>query len=131
MAKETLRTQLDTLQLKKQRLEVENVRLRESNIETAALIDAEAEVNQLSADVVQSKTENECLASEVAQLKALYEQLLLNTPEEQTRQADEQSEAEDLNDPAKLINLVARLRGQAFAFYRSCNPEQRSSYLVL
>ena len=35
-------------------------------------------------------------------------------------------------DPqAKLVNLVTRLRGQAYAFYRSCTPLQRSSYDAL
>ena len=29
---------------------------------------------------------------------------------------------------AKLVNLTTRLRGTAYAFYRSCSPEQRSSY---
>ena len=35
-------------------------------------------------------------------------------------------------DPqAKLVNLVTRLRGQAYAFYRSCTPLQLSSYDAL
>lgn len=29
---------------------------------------------------------------------------------------------------AKLVHLTTRLRGQAFAFYRSCPSEQRSDY---
>ena len=29
---------------------------------------------------------------------------------------------------AKLVNLTARLRGQAFGFYRSCTLSQRASY---
>ena len=31
----------------------------------------------------------------------------------------------------KLVNLATRLGGQAYAFYRSCTPEQRTSYEVL
>ena len=104
MATEALRTQLDTLRLEKQRLEVENVRLRDSNNETAALIDTEAEATQLRAEAEQSKTENERLASEVAQLKALYEQLLFDSQEEQARRADEQTEVEDLKAALERAN---------------------------
>ena len=32
---------------------------------------------------------------------------------------------------SKLVNLVTRLRGQAYSFYRSCAPEQRASYDTL
>ena len=32
------------------------------------------------------------------------------------------------DDPTKLVNLTTRLRGSAYSFYRSCAPEQRSSY---
>ena len=32
---------------------------------------------------------------------------------------------------AKLVNLTTRLRGVAYAFFRSCPPEQRSSYPLL
>lgn len=32
------------------------------------------------------------------------------------------------SDQVKLVNLVTRLRGSAYSFYRSCLPEQRSSY---
>ena len=31
----------------------------------------------------------------------------------------------------KLVNLTTRLRGQAYAFYRSCTPQQRANYDVL
>ena len=34
-------------------------------------------------------------------------------------------------DQSKLVNLVTRLRGQAYSYYRSCTPEQRSSYPLL
>ncbi len=30
--------------------------------------------------------------------------------------------------PTKLVNLVTRLKGEAYAFYKSCTPQQRSSY---
>lgn len=35
------------------------------------------------------------------------------------------------DDQAKLVNLVTRLRGQAYAFYRSCTAQQRASYQAL
>ena len=35
------------------------------------------------------------------------------------------------NEHAKLVNLTARLRGVAYSFFRSCTPEQRSSYSLL
>ena len=35
------------------------------------------------------------------------------------------------DQPTKLVNLVTRLRGQAFAFYRTCTPDQRGSYEAL
>ena len=34
-------------------------------------------------------------------------------------------------DQSKLVNLVTRLRGQAYSYYRSCTTEQRSSYPLL
>ena len=35
------------------------------------------------------------------------------------------------SDQAKLVNLVTRIRGQAYSFYRSCTPDQRASYGTL
>lgn len=35
------------------------------------------------------------------------------------------------NGHAKLVNLTARLRGGAYSFFRSCTPEQHSSYPLL
>lgn len=32
---------------------------------------------------------------------------------------------------AKLINLVTRLKGQAYAYYRSCDSQQQSNYSKL
>lgn len=36
-----------------------------------------------------------------------------------------------LSSSAKLVHLTTRLRGQTFAFYRSCAPEQKSDYDLL
>ena len=33
--------------------------------------------------------------------------------------------------PTKLVNLVTRLSGQAYAFYKSCTPQERGSYEAL
>ena len=41
------------------------------------------------------------------------------------------AEAYRWNDQAKLVNLVTRLRGQAYSFYRSCTQDQRASYSAL
>jgi len=35
------------------------------------------------------------------------------------------------DDQAKLVNLVTWLRGQAFAFHRSCTAQQQASYQAL
>ena len=35
------------------------------------------------------------------------------------------------DEPTKLVNLVTRLKGQAFAFYRSCNTNRRNQYTTL
>ena len=35
------------------------------------------------------------------------------------------------DDKTKLVNLVTRLRGQAYAFYRSCTLQQRANYATL
>ena len=32
------------------------------------------------------------------------------------------------NNRARLVNLVTRLKGSAYAFYRTCSPDQRSDY---
>ena len=32
---------------------------------------------------------------------------------------------------ARLVNLITRLHGQAYAFFRSCTMEQRTNYLLL
>ena len=35
------------------------------------------------------------------------------------------------DESAKLVNLVTRLKGQAFAFYRSCDTQKRNQYSAL
>ena len=35
------------------------------------------------------------------------------------------------DERAKLVNLITRLRGQAYSFYRSCSAAQRGSYTLL
>ena len=35
------------------------------------------------------------------------------------------------DDRAKLVNLTTRLKGLAFAFYRSCSTQQRNDYTTL
>ena len=35
------------------------------------------------------------------------------------------------DERSKLVNLVTRLRGQAYSFYRSCTMQQRSSYTTM
>ena len=35
------------------------------------------------------------------------------------------------DEPNKLVNLVTRLKGQAFAFYRSCEEKKRTQYSTL
>ena len=41
------------------------------------------------------------------------------------------AEACQWSDQVKLVNLATRLKGQAYAFYRSCSPPQRASYSSL
>ena len=41
------------------------------------------------------------------------------------------AEACQWSDQVKLVNLAACLKGQAYAFYRSCFPAQRASYPAL
>ena len=35
------------------------------------------------------------------------------------------------DEPTRLVNLVTRLKGQAFAFYRSCDTQKRNQYATL
>ena len=35
------------------------------------------------------------------------------------------------DNQAQLVNLTTRLRGQAYSFYRTCSPHQRSDYSLL
>ena len=41
------------------------------------------------------------------------------------------AEACQWSDQVKLVNLATHLKGQAYAFYRSCSPAQRASYPAL
>ena len=41
------------------------------------------------------------------------------------------SEACHWTEQAKLVNLTTRLKGQVYSFYRSCTPNQRTSYSSL
>ncbi|MDA8002927.1 MAG: hypothetical protein MPL62_16715, partial [Alphaproteobacteria bacterium] len=41
------------------------------------------------------------------------------------------AEACQWTDQAKPVNLATRLKGQAYAFYRSCSATQRASYPLL
>ena len=36
-----------------------------------------------------------------------------------------------LDEQSKLVNLVTRLHGQAYSFYRSCTMHQQSSYVTM
>ena len=70
----------EVLRLEKQRLEVENAKLREANPEGTAQIDAEV-------DAAQCRADNEQLMREAAQLRALYEHLLRDMQEGQEKVA--------------------------------------------
>ena len=35
------------------------------------------------------------------------------------------------NEQAKLVNLTTRLKGQVYAFLRTCTPSQKASYPLL
>ena len=104
---EALRTQLDALRLEKQRLEVENARLREANPEGAAQTDAETEM-------VQCRAENERLTREAVQLRTLYEQLLCDVQEEQAKGAKKEEEMAERQgqDAATISKLHADIDQQ-------------------
>ncbi len=82
MALEALRTQLDTLRLENQQLEVETARLRDSHPDEAALVDTEAAL-------AQCRAEHERLSTEYGQLQELHEQLLRDVQEERAARAEE------------------------------------------
>ena len=104
---EALRTQLDALRLEKQRLEIENARLREANPEGAAQTDAETEM-------AQCRAENERLTQEAAQLRTLYEQLLRDVQEEQAKGAKKGEEMTERQsqDVATISKLHAEIDQQ-------------------
>ena len=35
------------------------------------------------------------------------------------------------DNSTKLVNLVTRLKGEAYSFYKSCTPQQRGSYSAM
>ena len=91
---------------------------------------------------------NDCMTVPTAPLPALYLQLVAHQlPPLAKFTGDTSGEAETVvewleqfelianachwNESAKLVNLVTRLKGQAFAFYRSCDPQKRNNYAIL
>ena len=98
---EALRIQLDNLQLEMQQLEVENAKLREENTEEAALIEAVRRQDQL-------KEEN-------LQLKAVYDQLLLDSQADQRALEELQAREEELRGLSQIIfptvSVIMTLRG--------------------
>ena len=69
MTTEALRKQLDTLQLDKQRLEVENARLREAHPKEASRIDFEEETRWWQAEAARFQSESDGHVEEAARLQ--------------------------------------------------------------
>ena len=63
MSKEALRTQLDALQVDYQRLEAENLKLRDNRPNFAAGIEAKTEIARLNENIKQLQSENADLNS--------------------------------------------------------------------
>ena len=63
MSKEALRTQLDALQVDYQRLEAENLKLRDNRPNVAAGIEAKTEIARLNENIKQLQSENADLNS--------------------------------------------------------------------
>ena len=80
-AREALQIQLDAVTAEKNVLEAENLRLKETRPERAAVIEAEKQLTQVRKELTEKQEENARLAVEMAQLKTLYEQLLRGTRE--------------------------------------------------
>ena len=119
---EALRTQLDTLRLEKQRLEVENVRLREAHPEEAARIDSEDETSRWQAEAARFESESESRAAEAAQLRKLYEQLLRDMQGTQEEQAEVlQREAQHETKIAELTEQLERQTATAQEMERDCS----------
>ena len=103
---EALRIQLDNLQLEMQQLKVENAKLREENTEEAALIEAVRRQDQL-------KEEN-------LQLKAVYDQLLLDSQADQRALEELQAREEELRKELEAAREVAEL-----VHYRELERQRR------
>ena len=90
-SREVLRTQLDTLQMDMNVLEVENQRLRSDHPDRTEALEAEQELAWCRKD-------NVCLSREVDKLRELYEQLLRGTQEAEAEAtpADERCAALEL-----------------------------------
>ena len=85
---EALRTQIDNLEREKQELEVQNVRLRDGQPERAKLLDQVAEGERL-------REETERLMEEKQYLTSLYEQLLRDTQDKQSRMTQLREQVEE------------------------------------
>ncbi len=111
MTTEALRTQLDTLRLEKQQLEVENARLRESNPNAAAVADVETDATRWREEATQLQADREQLGHELSQLRAVYEQLVGETEEEQARAAQKDDEVAEKQraDEAAIAELQQEL----------------------
>ena len=76
MSREALHTQLDALRVEKERLEAENVRLRDSHSDEAVRINAEAEVTRLSELVTTIEQEKETANRTADAVGARIEELM-------------------------------------------------------
>ena len=85
--REALKLQLESALLEKEGLEAQNAKLREKQVDQAALVDAEAEVARCHADNVR-------LEAGLTQMKQLYEQLLRDMQAEAVSGREEYSEDE-------------------------------------
>ena len=84
---EALKLQLECALLEKERLAVQNTRLREEHVEHATLLDTEAELARCCED-------NEWLEAGLEQMKQLYEQLLRDAQTRGTVEGGEYSRAD-------------------------------------
>ena len=115
---EVLRTQLDTLRIKNQKLEVDNARLREEHPQEAVRMDAEKETHHWQAEAARYQAESESHAAEAARLRQLYEQLLRDvqaSQEEQARVLQRQGELEDTQQQKdeRISELTGELERQS------------------
>lgn len=80
---EALRTQLDTLRLKLQQLEVENLRLQDSNPDEAKLVNVQAELQEAHSERAELKCEFEEATKELQQICVVHNQLLADSRADQ------------------------------------------------